>query len=105
MSETSDSDGGSSSPAPAAAAAAAADESGGGPTLSNTPYATLVSILGHEWGGDPGSEFPQKHKDVTGATPMAELSDTVVDFILLLSELEDVHKPSFERAQATPSVA
>jgi len=33
------------------------------------------------------------------------LSDTVVDFILLLSELEDVHKPSFERAQATPSVA
>ena len=98
----SDSDDG---PALGAAAAAAADEPGGGPTLSNNPYATLVSILGHEWGGDPGSEFPQKHKDVTGATPMAELSDTAVDFILLLSELEDVHKPSFERAQATPSVA
>ena len=101
----SSSDDGSPSPAPAAAAAAAADASGGGPTLSNTPYCTLVSVLGSEAGGDPGSEFPHKHKDVTGAMPMADLSDTVVDFILELSDLEEIDKKSFERAQATPSVA
>jgi hypothetical protein len=73
--------------------------------LSNVPFCTLVSVLGPEAGGDPGAELPKKLKDVSGSTPMAALILSAVGFILELSELEEIHRKTYERAQATPSVA
>ena len=69
------------------------------------PFSTLVSVLGPEAGGDPVAELPQRLKDVSGSTPMADLILSAVGFILELSELDEIHLKSYERAQSNQSMA
>ena len=73
--------------------------------MSRPAFCNLVDVLGPEAGGDPGSTLPKRVKEVSGSTPMTELILSVVSFILELSELQEIHPKSWERAQANQSMA
>jgi hypothetical protein len=84
---------------------AAASALGEGTTLSRPAFSTLIDVLGTEAGGDPRSTLPKRLQEVSGSTPVAALVLTVARFILELTELEEIHPKSWERANANPSMA
>jgi hypothetical protein len=60
--------------------------------------------LGTEAGGDPENSLPKRLQEVAGSTKVADLRLTTSRFILELSELQEIHPKSCERARETPSM-